>query len=138
MRIHRILPLLLLTAACSTDPLTTAGLNLQVQAVLSTDLPLALDVEVENRGSETVYLAACDNRIVPILQRREGGGWVDQNSAVCLANVSGAPVELAPGEMAEASVSINGAGEYRAGVLLSTERDTDLYRTANSGTVTVP
>jgi hypothetical protein len=137
MRIHRLLPLLVL-AACDSDPLATAALNLQVDASLSSDLPRVLDFDVENRGSETVYLAACDHRIVPIVQRRENGAWVDQNSAICLANVSGAPVALEPGETAEGGVPAGAAGEYRVGVIVSTEADTDEFRTVRSRTVTVP
>jgi hypothetical protein len=136
MRIHRILPLLLF-AACDSDPLTTAAMNLQVDASLSSELPLLLDFQVENRGSETVYLAACDHHVVPIVQRRENGAWADQNSANCLANVSSAPVALEPGETAQGGVPAGTAGEYRVGVIVGTEADTDEFRTVRSRTVTV-
>lgn len=138
MRIHRLIPLLLLATACSSDPLSTAALNLEVEASLSTDLPLLLSFYAENRGSETVYLAACDHRVVPIVQRRVDGEWVDQNSAICLGNVSGVPVALEPGETAEGGVPPGGAGEYRIGVIVSTAADTDAFRTVSSGSVTIP
>lgn len=137
MRIHRLLPLLLL-AACDSDPLATAALNLQVAAFLSTDLPRTLDFQAENRGSETVYLAACDHRVVPIVQRRENGAWVDTNSAICLADVSSAPVALEPGATAQGGVPAPARGEYRVGVIVSTDADTDAFRTVSSRTVTVP
>ena len=76
---------------------------------------------VRNTGSETVALPNCGVGVLGELQRREGGEWVTVGSAVCPAFAIYAPVVLAPGEVVEGFIPVNGAGQYRLRVPVAPE-----------------
>lgn len=137
MRIHRFLPLLLLAAACESDPLATAALNLEVSAELGDSPPPLFTFEVWNRGRETVYLAACDARILPVVQRRVDGGWEDTSSTFCLGTVSADPVALTPGARAQGPAPVPGTGEYRVAVVVREAGSADAFRVVASDPITV-
>lgn len=119
MRPYRLIPLLLL-AACESDPLASAARGLEVDASVSGAQPRTLVFEVENRGSRTVYMDACDHRVIPVVQREVGGGWEDTNAAMCMI-VDANPFALEPGATTQGSVQVGLAGAYRVGVRLRTE-----------------
>lgn len=135
MRPYRLIPLLLL-AACESDPLATAALDVDVAAAVSAAQPRTLTFEVRNRGRSTVYMDACDQRIIPIVQREQGGGWEDINAAMCLI-IDANPGSLEPGATAQGSVQVGLAGEYRVGVLLRTEPWGRRERMVTSGPVLI-
>lgn len=139
MRIHRLIPLLFVLGACESDPLGVGDVSVEVELLGSPTQARSLRYEVKNHGSRSVYVAACDNQVVGIVQREEGPVWVDLNSAMCLGTVSSAPLELEPGESTIGFSSITTSGQHRVGVLLrSGPNDQEGDEIALSDRVTVP
>jgi hypothetical protein len=68
---------------------------------------------VTNRGSASVFVARCDVRVMPAVERWNGQSWVSYSADVCPAIYTTAPLELAPGASATASQSVGEAGRYR-------------------------
>jgi hypothetical protein len=142
MRVFRLLPLLLLPlfAACESDPLASAARNVEVTASLGAADTRAIDVRVRNRGSRTVYVAACGERIVPTVQRRDM--WhVDHASAfgvLCLGIYSSRPVAVEPGRTVYEQAQVPGPGEYRVAILISDEEYAEQQRVVFSKGLVVP
>jgi hypothetical protein len=130
-----LLPLLLLVAACESDPLAVAAATVDVNAEVDAATPRTLAFEVENRGGRTVYLGACDQKVVAFAQRR--GEYDDDVSVFCLAVSSSSPVELQPGRSVRGTAQVPGPGEYRVGVVIRTEDGAE-SRLVASGDVVVP
>jgi hypothetical protein len=139
MRAVRLLPLLLALAACESDPLGTAARNVEVRASLS---PAAgtrgIDFDVVNNGWRTVYVAACDNRMVPTVQRRDLWDAEGDVNVFCLGIHTLAPVALEPGESARGSVPVSAPGEYRVVLVLQDPGDPEQHTQVASGGVIVP
>lgn len=141
MRAVRLLPLLLVLAACASDPLGVAARTVEVRASVSASDARALDFEVANRGRRTVHVAACDQRIVPTVQRRDQ--W-DQESAndfsvFCLGIYSMIPVAVEPGESARGTAQVPGAGEFRVVVVLRDPDDAEQQtHVASEGVIVAP
>lgn len=139
MRIHSLLPLLLVLGACDSDPLGLGDVSVQAELLGSPTQARSLRFQVRNHGSRTVYLAACDDQVVGIVQREAGPVWVDLNSAICPANVSSAPFALRAGQSTIGAMEITTSGEHRVGVLLrSGPSDGEGDEIALSGRITVP
>lgn len=141
MRALRSLPLLLALAACESDPLGMAARNVAVRAYLdTTEDARGLEFEVTNRGWRTVHVAACDNRMVPSVQRRDL--WDDPTAndfdVFCLGIYSSVPVAIEPGETARGATDVPGPGEYRVVLVLRDPDDADERTHVASGGVVVP
>jgi len=119
---------LLLAAACSEGSGTASALRVRTDASaygLPGGGPAASEVTVHftvrNTGSEPIAVPNCGINVATMVERREGGSWVQVSSSVCPAFAIYAPVVLAPGDVAEGFIAVNGAGEYRLRVPVSPE-----------------
>ena len=119
---------LLLAAACSDGSGTARALRVRTDASLYS-LPgggpipseVTVNFTVRNTGSEPVAVPNCGINVATIVERREAGSWVQVSSSACPALAIYAPVVLAPGDVAEGFIAVNGAGEYRLRVPVSPE-----------------
>jgi hypothetical protein len=138
MRPTRLLPLLLALSACESDPVAVVAATVEVSAAVDPVNPRIVEFELENRGGRTAYIGACDDRVVPRVQRK--GEYDDDNVAVlCLAIYSAAPVALQPGEPITGTAPVPGPGEYRVAFAVYADRDgTERHRVAASSEVVVP
>lgn len=110
-----LLPLLLMAAACDSDPAGPAR-GLRADAVVddraASDAP-NVTLQLRNGGSRSVYLPPCGDDAMVTLERREEGRWTDHPLQVCPLMLS-APLELAPGEVAATEHRVDEPGRYRA------------------------
>jgi len=111
--------LLLLGAAC--HPLATGPHDVQV-LVQSDGITFSRDSDqasagvpfvVENRGSSTIYLARCGERIMVALDSWQGGQWVQNSGDACLTMEPMDPRPLAPGASVSSVRNVQEAGRYR-------------------------
>lgn len=83
----------------------------------------AIPFTVTNASTETTfYLAACNDILTTLVDRREGRMWVNYSSGICLANLSMVPVVLGPGELLRSTLAVRDAGTYRLSLVISTDR----------------
>jgi hypothetical protein len=68
---------------------------------------------VINRGSSSVFVARCGDRVMAALDRWNGHSWVQYSGDACQANLITAGLELTPGSSATASRSVFEPGKYR-------------------------
>lgn len=126
MRLHRFLPLLIL-AACSGDPagpgLGSVRIGVTAQAS-SAPSGWSAGIQVENLTSRTVYITDhCGAQVIPRLERREGGGWVNVPYGVaCVAMVT-PPIEVAPGGRYEDTIPLPELGRYRMTIRIGTRAE---------------
>ncbi|MFL5386056.1 MAG: hypothetical protein ACJ8GN_26375 [Longimicrobiaceae bacterium] len=119
---------LLLAAACSDASGPADDARVRTDASVYT-LPgggpapseVRVGFTVRNTGSEPIAVPNCGVNVAAMVDRREAGAWVLVGSSACPALAIYAPVVLAPGEVAEGFISVNGAGQYRLRVPLSPE-----------------
>lgn len=112
------LPLLLAAplAACGSDPALPAPGGIVVTASVDANPILSgpdVTFRVENRSSDTVYLARCGERIMAAVDRREGDRWVAYRSDACRTDLRMDPLRLAPGESATDRHAVQIPGRYR-------------------------
>lgn len=139
MRPVRLLPLLLALSACESDPLGTSARNVEVRASLDPSADVrGIGFDVVNRGRRTVYVGACDNRMVPTVQRRDLWDEPSDFSVFCLGIHTIAPVAIEPGESAHGTAPVPGPGEYRVVVVLQDPRDLEQRAHVASRGVVVP
>lgn len=141
MRARLLLPLLLALSACvSGNPLGTAARNVEVVASVSARDPRQLDFEVRNLGWRTVYVAACDQQMVPFVQPRDL--WDEQSdddfNVFCLGIYSANPVAIEPGESARGRAQVPGPGEFRVVLVLRDADDPEQHAHVASAGVAVP
>jgi archaellum component FlaG (FlaF/FlaG flagellin family) len=118
----------LLLAACSdtNGPADEARVRTDASVyTLPASGPVPTEVRVNftvrNTGSEPITIPNCGVNVSTMVDRREAGEWVMVASSVCPALAIYAPVTLAPGEVAEGFIGVNGAGEYRLRVPVAPE-----------------
>jgi hypothetical protein len=121
MRIRGLATLLLLSA-CTGDPSGIRPGDVAMSVAVDADAPPEHNVEVrvENRGEQAVYVMDyCGDIVTPRFQRRTGGGWVDApyGPVPCLAMLT-PPIEVAPGAAVVRSLLIDEPGRYRSIVRL--------------------
>ncbi len=73
----------------------------------------AIPVTVLNATDQVVTVAACGDRINPVLERAEGMRWALYASGVCLAIYPMIPLTLGPGDRRTTSLTVQDAGRYR-------------------------
>lgn len=73
----------------------------------------AVAFEIANHGSQTVYVPRCSDRVVAVVDRREGGDWRNWTSGVCPAVRDLSPLDLEPGETARSERPVTEVGRYR-------------------------
>ncbi|MFL5538804.1 MAG: hypothetical protein ACJ8J0_07405 [Longimicrobiaceae bacterium] len=66
---------------------------------------------VRNTGSDPIALPNCGVNVAVQVERREAAAWVVVSSSACPTIYS--TRVLAPGEIAEGFIAVNGAGRYR-------------------------
>jgi hypothetical protein len=135
----RILPLLMLLAACS-DTAGPGARSVRVSAQVNPAAPPSenVTVTIENRGSEPLLVPRCSQRIMLSVERRAGGEWEEYSGDVCLFLDLSIPLELAPGATATTSRSVPDAGRYRIRLRAWPKNDTESERTALSSEFNVP
>lgn len=111
--------ILLSAAACqqlATDPhdvqvlVQTEGATFVRAAATSfAEVPF----RVENQGNSTIYLARCGERLTAVLDRWEGGQWVQHSGDACQAIYAMNPVPLAPGAWLSNVRGVPEPGRYR-------------------------
>jgi hypothetical protein len=134
MRIFRLLLLLALLAACSDTAGPSAG-DVRISTSVNRSAPrgqLNVSAIVENRGSRTVLLPQCGDRVVVLVDRREDGRWELYKGGYCIADVAWGPLELAPGAGTTAAESITERGTYRLRLETSYPDDREVVRTVVS------
>lgn len=122
MKLHRLLPLLVL-AACAEDPVAVDLVPGDVVMTSWIDQSAAspapnVRIYVRNESRHTVYVADyCGDALVPRLERRQGEQWVPADGGLggCLA-VATPPIELSPGETVSRWIALHDAGQYRSTV----------------------
>jgi hypothetical protein len=114
MRTLRILPLLLLLAACS-DTAGPGTRDVRVSTQVNGAAPPSenVTVTIQNRGSQPLLLPNCGERVSLVVERHVNGQWEDHSRDVCPALAIYAPLELAPGASASTSRSVREPGRYR-------------------------
>jgi|GEM_PF-4935490 len=123
--------LVLLLAACSES--TGPAGNLRVQTDRSVySLPggpgipsVPVEFTVKNTSSFPVVLPNCGAGVLPELQRRQGGIWVDVGYQACPSFAVYAPLVLAPGETASGQTTLAEPGVYRIRVAAAQEEGGD-------------
>jgi len=118
MRILRILPLLALLAACS-DTSGPGARDVRISTTVNRSAPQGepnATVNVENRGSRPLLIAACGDRIALTVDRNRNGRWENFSAGICLFDVATVPVELDPGESVSAPLWLRDPGRYRVQV----------------------
>jgi hypothetical protein len=92
-------------------------LGVEMDVTSFTGLPpdsiVTVAYRVTNHGSAPAYIAACGDHPVPGVDRLTSTSWQDYLGSACLANVSMAPLPLAPGQSIDALWSWNVIGTYR-------------------------
>jgi archaellum component FlaG (FlaF/FlaG flagellin family) len=119
---------LLLAAACSDASGPADAARVRTDASVYT-LPgggpapseAHVSFTVRNAGSEPIALPNCGVNVATEVERREAGVWVTVSSSLCPALAVYAPMVLAPGEVAEGFIAVNGPGQYRLRVLVAPE-----------------
>jgi hypothetical protein len=129
MKLHRLLPLLLL-AACAGDPSGIGDGDVRMTISVSGAVPPPqnnVTVQVRNEGDRTLYVAnRCGTIIATGIERRSGGGWVGAPYGyICLAYTP--PIALAPGETLTSAIDIDEPGIYRGTVRIGTTADEDEF-----------
>jgi archaellum component FlaG (FlaF/FlaG flagellin family) len=117
---------LLLAAACSDASGPADAARVRTDASVYT-LPgggpapseARVGFTVRNTGSEPITLPNCGVNVATEVDRREVDAWVRVASSAC--PLIYAPVVLAPGEVVEGFISVNGSGQYRLRVPVSPE-----------------
>lgn len=69
--------------------------------------------EIANHGSETAYVPRCGDRVVAVVDRREGGGWRTWTNGVCSTVRDMSPLALEPDETARSERPVTEVGRYR-------------------------
>lgn len=130
MRILRILPLLALLAACedTSGPSARAVITAQVKAEVPPAQP-NVDVTVQNRGSRTLVVFSCRDRLAVTIDRFENGAWVNYSAGICLFDSTVGPVMLEAGESTTSPVHVGAPGRYRVQVSAWYRDDPDQTRT---------
>lgn len=123
----RFLSLLLLLSACQSgvEP-ENRSLDVRIQGsefVISApegvvDVPFS----ATNHGETSVWVSRCGERLMTVLDRREGGEWVQVSSDRCLANQRMDPVELGSGQVLAGQRGVFEPGEYRLHLPLAVSR----------------
>jgi hypothetical protein len=139
MRTLRILPVLLLLAACS-DTAGPSARAVRLSAEVNDAAPPAANVSVtiENRGTHPLLIPQCGDRVMLTVQRRTGDAWQDYNGDVCLFLGISVPLELAPGATATASQAIREAGRYRVRLHAWPREDPEAARMVESEGFSIP
>ena len=114
----------LLPLACSSPVAPVPGLEIRPVASAFVRTPAGVaevPYVVLNAGELPVVLVTrCGDRLVPVVQRRERGEWVQHSGGLCLGNMMASPVAVAPGERRNEIAVVAEPGQYR--LVLNTEQ----------------
>lgn len=135
------LPWALLLAGCdllAVDPDPRLGVELASdQVVVSPEGSAVVHFVVTNRGSSTAHVSRCGGEILSGVDRRRDGRWVNAHAPLCFTHLDNSALYLEPGESAEGSRSIQGAGTYRLQLWATDGSGRDSKRSAFSPTFTL-
>ena len=70
-------------------------------------------VSVRNTGDQVVFLPRCGEHMLPEIERRSEGQWVNAAEAICPAGPRMDPIRLAVGAVYRDSIGVRQAGTYR-------------------------
>lgn len=85
--------------------------------------PAEVEGSVVNDRLSSIFVTACASKIGFSVERRSGErDWQEESGVGCLANVSMAPAELAPGARGPRVVSIREPGTYRLRTFFTASR----------------
>lgn len=108
----------LLSAGCGVLPgPDSPELRVELQQALIARDPetgaATIAFSVRNRGESTVYLNRCGERLTTLLDRWEGGRWVEFRSDICPAVYDMSPYPLDAQEERVGERAVHDPGRYR-------------------------
>jgi hypothetical protein len=109
--------LLVLLPSCSLL-LTEAenGVELRIDSLEpqpGPEMDYVLSFSVRNSGASAVGLSRCGDNLLPELQRRTNGVWLNASAPVCLTIYDMSPLLLEPGETRRGRHPVRNRGVYR-------------------------
>lgn len=129
MSARRTLALALLVAACNAPTGLATGVRLDMaQSVFARGAPIAFTVV--NTSRQTVFVAACGDRMSVAIEHWEDAAWRQYSSGVCLAIYPMVPLPVSAGASREGSRVVRDAGRYR--ILLAVETQPNRITTVAS------
>ena len=76
-------------------------------------------VAVRNISDDVVFLPRCGDHVLPAIERRSGGEWVNAAAAICPANLRMDPIRLDVGAVHQDRVTVTQPGTYRLRLAIS-------------------
>jgi hypothetical protein len=101
--------------------------DLAVEATLTTHQfhlvngGVTVDFTITNHSIQTIYLAACADQMVPVVEQNRGGTWHRFSSGFCPGYLSAAPIALSPHASTAGAVSFSTGGFFRIRPAFSTD-----------------
>jgi hypothetical protein len=139
MRTLRIIPLLMLLAACSdTAGPSARAVRVSAQVNGAAQPGENVTVTIENRGSRPLLLPNCGERVLLTVERRIDDRWEPYSGEACLTLAIYAPLELAPGASLSTTRAVWNPGEYRIRLRAWHQDDPESARTVVSEEFDIP
>ena len=117
MLTRRALSFLALLPGCSLLPTEAEqGVEVSIDSIdaqRGPEMDYVLSFSVRNSGPSAIGLSRCGDNLLPELQRRTNGVWLNASAPVCLAIYDTSPLLLEPGETRHGRHSARGHEVYR-------------------------
>jgi len=78
-----------------------------------------IEVSFRNISDGVVFLPRCGDRVLPAIERRSGGKWVNAAAAICPASLRMDPIRLDVGAVHQDGLPVTQPGTYRLRLAIS-------------------
>jgi hypothetical protein len=117
MLTRRALSFLALLPGCSLLPTEAEqGVEVSIDSIdaqRGPQMDYVLSLSVRNSGPSAIGLSRCGDNLLPELQRRTNGVWLNASAPVCLTVYNMSPLLLEPGETRRGRHPVRNRGVYR-------------------------